>query len=264
MGARRQLRAGTVKPWGTVLATLYHMEGQDDLLEDQLAYYNARAGEYDDWFLRRGQYDRGAPENARWFGELRVLEAALREAEPGGDILELACGSGWWTRRLLSRATRLVAVDASPEMLRLNRERVLDPRVEYALADVFDWRPESEFDFVFFGFWLSHVPRDRFESFWSLVADALKPDGRVFFVDNRHVLGASAPTDNADAQVRRLNDGRTFKIVKVYYEPAELTASLTQLGWRCEVGATQRFFIFGRAIRANPHLLVQRSKRSAR
>jgi SAM-dependent methyltransferase len=225
------------------------MRSRGDLLDEQLAYYRARAEEYDDWFLRREQYDRGREENSRWFGELRVLEAALRAAEPAGDILELACGTGWWTKRLLTRATRLVAVDASPEMLRLNRERVSDPRVDHVLADVFDWKPKSRFDLVFFGFWLSHVPRDRFEGFWSMVDDALNPDGRVFFVDNRHVLSASAPTDEADAQVRRLNDGRTFKIVKVYYEPVELTASLARLGWTCEIWATEKFFIFGTAAR---------------
>jgi trans-aconitate methyltransferase len=61
-------------------------------------------------------------------------------------------------------ATRLVAVDASPEMLRLNREHVSDPRVDYALADLFAWKPQGRFDFVFFGFWLSHVPRHLFDS----------------------------------------------------------------------------------------------------
>jgi SAM-dependent methyltransferase len=109
---------------------------------------------------------------------------------------------------------------------------VSDPRVEHPLADIFQWRSENRFDLVFFGFWLSHVPRDRFADFWSVVGDALKPDGRVFFVDNRRVPGASASTDEADAQVRCLNDGRTFKIVKVHYEPA---ASLGRLGWTCDV-----------------------------
>lgn len=135
-------------------------------------------------------------------------------------------------------------------MLRLNRERVNDPRVEYALADVFDWKPESRFDFVFFGFCLSHVPGDRFGGFWSTVAEALKDGGRVFFVDNRHVPGASAPTDEADAQVRRVNDGRMFRIVKVYYEPAELAANLARLGWTSDISATETFFIFGTAARA--------------
>lgn len=228
---------------------LFRVRRRGNLLDEQLAYYTARAGEYDDWFLRRRQYDRGAEENARWFGELRALEAALREADPGGDILELACGTGWWTKRLVTGATRLVAVDASPEMLRLNRERVSDPRVEYELADLFEWRSENRFDLVFFGFWLSHVPRDRFEDFWGMVADALKPDGRVFFVDNRRVPGASAQTDEADAQIRRLNDGRAFKIVKVYYEAAALTASLGRLGWTCDISAAATFFIFGTAAR---------------
>jgi demethylmenaquinone methyltransferase/2-methoxy-6-polyprenyl-1,4-benzoquinol methylase len=222
---------------------------QNSLLEEQLHYYRARAAEYDDWFLRRGQFDRGVEENAKWSRELRALDMALRETKPAGDVLELACGTGWWTKRLLSGAIRLLAVDAAPEMLRLNRQRVRDPRVEYVQADLFDWQPTDRFDFVFFAFWLSHVPTDRFEAFWSMVADALKPSGRVFFADNKRVPGASASTDDANGQVRRLNDGREFRIVKVYYEPEELTGSLTRLGWRCQVRTTEKFFIFGVADR---------------
>ncbi len=129
------------------------------MLAEQLDYYRARAAEYDDWFVRRGQFDRGAEENARQFADLRVVEEALQERQgPRAACSNWPAGRGWWTQRLVSGANRLVAVDAAPQMLTLNRERVRDPRVEYVLADLFDWRPEGRFDFVFFGFWLSHVP----------------------------------------------------------------------------------------------------------
>ena len=102
-----------------------------------------------------------------------------------GDVLELAGGTGWWTERLAGRADRLTVVDAAPEALALNRERVGRQDVSYAIADLFDWRPERSYDVVFFSFWLSHVPRRRFSSFWSLVRASLRPCGRVFFIDNR-------------------------------------------------------------------------------
>jgi SAM-dependent methyltransferase len=145
----------------------------EELIRQQIEYYRARAGEYDEWFLRQGRYDRGASANERWFAEVDQVQAALERFGPSGRVLELACGTGLWTERLLPHATRLVAVDAAPEALALNRSRLnADARVEYILADLFAWRPDlpERFDVVFFAFWLSHVPRERFRAFWQLVS----------------------------------------------------------------------------------------------
>jgi hypothetical protein len=67
-------------------------EGQ--IVESQMAYYRARAGEYDQWFLRQGRYDQGPEHRTRWFQELAIVETALREEVRGADVLELACGTG--------------------------------------------------------------------------------------------------------------------------------------------------------------------------
>ena len=79
----------------------------DELLQEQLAYYRARAGEYDEWFLRRGRYDRGAALNERWAAEVAAVEEALARFRPEGRVLELACGTGWWSERLVRTAESL-------------------------------------------------------------------------------------------------------------------------------------------------------------
>ena len=103
-------------------------EGQ--IVENQMAYYRARAGEYDQWFLRQGRYDQGPEHRARWFQELASVETALREEVRGADVLELDCGTGLWTCRLAETNTRVVAVDASPEVLAINRERIRSANVK--------------------------------------------------------------------------------------------------------------------------------------
>jgi demethylmenaquinone methyltransferase/2-methoxy-6-polyprenyl-1,4-benzoquinol methylase len=127
------------------------------------------------------------------------------------------------------------------------------PHARFIAADLFAWEPEERFDEVFFSFWLSHVPEDRFDWFWGFVRRALTPDGRVFFIDNLRtpmleLEGSVAHRhyEQADGIVERhLNDGSTFRAVKVHHEPDELTERLTALGWVADVKTTGDFFYYG-------------------
>lgn len=198
-------------------------EDAADLLAEQVAYYRARAPEY----------EAGAP-----WSRGSELSEALDAFRPTGSVLELACGPGIWTERLLRHATDVTAVDASPEMLALASARVGSERVRFVPADLFRWRPDRRYDVVFFGFWLSHVPPERFASFWALVADCLKPGGRVFFVDDAYRTPDELIEGEASATIRRrLGDGTAYRIVKVPYRPADLERRLERLGWRIEVHA---------------------------
>lgn len=222
----------------------------DPLIEQQIAYYRRRASEYDEWFLRQGRYDRGPELNRCWYAEAATLRAVLQAFAPTGHVLELACGTGLWTEHLARYADGLTAVDASPEMLALNQARVHSDKVRYVRADLFTWQPDRVYDVVFFSFWLSHVPPERFVAFWRLVRSCLGEDGRVFFIDSLyeststardHQLGAQGATTS----VRRLNDGQVFEIVKVFYEPADLAARLKELGWSIAVEHTGDYFLSG-------------------
>ena len=117
--------------WGEFAACQPSRAGHDgdvdpeQVLGEQLAYYRARAGEYDRWFVREGRYDRGRKARQMWFSELEQVRAAL-SAVPldGADVVELAAGTGIWTDVLAGRAAYVTAVDASPEMIELNRRRL--------------------------------------------------------------------------------------------------------------------------------------------
>lgn len=222
------------------------------LLAEQARYYCERAGEYEDWWYRRGRYDRGVDANARWFAEAAEVEDALERFRPAGRVLELACGTGLWTRRLVRHADTVTAVDASPEVIELARARLDDPRVDYVRADLFAWEPSTSYDVCFFAFWLSHVPEARFQDFWAKVGRALRPGGRVFFVDSLPSELSSAvdhrlPDPGEETMTRRLADGREFRIVKRFYEPRALSRGLVDLGWDAQVQATPEFFIYGQA-----------------
>ena len=96
------------------------------ILAEQLAYYRARAREYDKWFRREGLHDLGEEHNARWRLELNRVYSALDAFAPRGDVLELAYGTGEWTIRLAEVATSVVGVDAAPEMRELALAKLQD------------------------------------------------------------------------------------------------------------------------------------------
>ena len=208
-----------------------------DLLDEQKRYYAERAPEYDDWWYRRGRYTRDAEQERRWLLDVAELEDALRAFDPRGSVLELAAGTGIWTRRLVPLAERVVAVDANPETLALNT-----PAAELVVADIFDGLPVQQFDVVFFSFWLSHVPESHFEEFWTLVREALAPGGRVFLIDS----GPLETEPGDERQVRQLADGREFSIVKRFWRPAQLAERMRALGFRFDLALTRNeLFLVG-------------------
>ncbi len=226
--------------------------GDEGILHEQKQYYRARAGEYDEWFQRLGRYDKGQDNKKRWFSQTEEVRKALDEFTPAGRVLELACGTGSWTGQLAHHADSVLAVDSSPEVLEINRQKTNAENVSYIEADLFEWRPGEKFDVVAFGFWLTHVPPEKFEWFWDLLRDCLNPGGRVFLVDSLYTPESTAENNKLGAEdeivrTRELNDGRTFRIVKVFYDAKSLTEKLAAVGWQADMRQTQDFFLYGSA-----------------
>jgi trans-aconitate methyltransferase len=220
-----------------------------DIIDRQIAYYRARAGEYDEWLERKGRYDYGPEQRARWFEETAEVARMLRGYARVDYALDVAAGTGLWTKQLACRARHVVALDASPEMIALNRSKVRAENVEYRQVDVFTWEPDRQYDLIFCGFWLSHVLPALLPDFLATLRSALSPKGRLFIVDTLPSPDATAkdhPTPDASAELsrRRLNDGREFEIVKVYYSPNQLKARLDAAGMDSTIWKTNHYFLY--------------------
>jgi demethylmenaquinone methyltransferase/2-methoxy-6-polyprenyl-1,4-benzoquinol methylase len=228
--------------------SVQHGPVADAVLDEQLEYYRARAPEYDDWFERRGRFDRGDAATALWHAEVKQLRRWLALCELSGkDVLELAVGTGIWTAELLALGASVTAVDAAPEMLEELRRRVPEAVMTTVQVDLFTRHPPRKFDAVVSCFFMSHVPDERFDGFLDLLATSVRSGGSVFLLDSaRHELSTAIDHTLPDAadqtMTRRLASGREFTIVKRFRTDEELASACGCHGLRVDVRRTPNYF----------------------
>lgn len=203
-------------------------------------YYAARAREYDRIYEK--------PERQ---ADLRKLEAMLPDALAGRRVLELACGTGYWTQFIIRKANGILAVDASPETLELAAARQLPPgRVELRVADVYDLpNALGRFDGAFAGFWWSHVPVRDQARFLESLDRRLLPGAKVVLLDNLYVEGSSTPVSHRDEdgntyQRRGLADGTEHVVLKNFPTEEELRSSAAEFGRDMEYVRLEFYWLF--------------------
>jgi len=224
--------------------------------EDELVpYYEARAAEYDDWYLRRGRYGHGPIHDLAWQMELDAATTWLDGLPLRGEIVELAAGTGWWSA-LLATKGELHAYDAAAAPLDRAHDRLRAHRLRAHLHVRDAWEPpDRAVDALFAGFWLSHVPRARLAAFLGLARAWIKPGGIFAAIDSlpdpSSGTADSLPAPAPDLSRRRLADGREFTIPKVLYAPDELAAALAAAGFtNVAVRVSGRFFLLASAAAA--------------
>ncbi len=228
------------------------VQSDPDLSAEMIAYYAARALEYDDWYLRRGRYSRGPVHDLAWNIELDQATLWLDGLPIEGEIVELAGGTGWWSTLLAGKGV-LSIYDASEATLEIARQRLVAHGLRAHLHVRDAWaEPDRQVDGLFCGFWLSHVPRARLAEFLGLARRWLRPGGRFGFIDSLpdpHSGALDQPiSSTAEVSRRKLADGREFNVTKVYWQPGELETALRAAGFEGpSVSTTDRFFLLGQA-----------------
>ncbi len=195
-------------------------------------------------------YSRRAPEyEAMWYrddparqAEQAAIVSEMRRLFRGRRVLEVACGTGYWTERIADAAEHLVAIDAAPEVLALARGKNLPPdKVEFRLGDAFALETTAgAFNAGLANFWLSHVAKARLEEFLAGFHRRLGAGAVVFLADNVYVPGVGGelvtPPDCADTFKRRtLADGSEHLVLKNYFGAGELRRMLSLHGTELSV-----------------------------
>lgn len=196
-----------------------------------VAYYAERAAEYERIYQK--------PERKADLNRLRDIVAGTFA---GDDVLEVACGTGYWTAILAGSARSVVATDINDEVLAIARAKGIDPgRVSFRKADAFALpKLDQRFNAGLSAFWWSHVSKMKLRGFLEKFHRVLAPGARVMFIDNVYVEGSSTPVSRTDEhgdtyQLRRLADGSTHEVRKNFPTENELRAAVRDLGTEVQV-----------------------------
>ena len=153
--------------------------------------------------------------------DLRAMESALAAPFAGRRVLEVACGTGWWTPHGARLAASWLATDLNPETMAIAQSKAMPASVRFAVVDAYTLAGIEKhlFDGTFAGFWWSHVPLARLPAWLALLHSRLQPGARVVLLDNRFVAGSSTAISRRDDegntyQRRALDDGSEHEVLK--------------------------------------------------
>lgn len=193
-------------------------------------YYQARAGEYEAIYAK--------PERQ---ADLAALKLWLAAESAGRHVLEIACGTGWWTAVAAPSAAAILATDYNSGPLEIARAKGLGPKVTFAQADAYALGPDlGTFDCGMAHFWWSHVPRGQQRAFLAHFAARLQSGARLLMIDNSYVPGSSTPISRTDHdgntwQRRQLNSGEDHEVLKNFPTSAELKTAFGSISRAVEV-----------------------------
>ena len=192
------------------------MVGNDES-GDIIHYYAKRALEYENIYLK--------PERQDCIEKSKTL---LQKYFKNKSVLEIACGTGFWTEKISETAGSILAIDINSEVLEVAKNKKYRCDVNFLLDDCFELgKADGKYDSLFAGFWFSHIPKSKIKKFFDLGLGKLNENGLLVFMDNIYVEGSSTPISGFDAegnsyQTRELKDKSRYEVLKNFYNENEL------------------------------------------
>jgi demethylmenaquinone methyltransferase/2-methoxy-6-polyprenyl-1,4-benzoquinol methylase len=198
---------------------------------DQIRYYSERAEEYEKI------YDK--PERQQ---DIHKVINFLQQYFNNKGLIEIACGTGYWTQLISKTAKNILATDVNEKVMDIAKSKQYErENVEFKLVDVFNLPDELEkYEAGFGGFIWSHIPKQRLYLFLQNFLSVINPGGLVIFADNNYVEGSSTPIHKTDNngntfQKRKLNDGLEYSIIKNFPIDEELLSLIKPVGTDIEI-----------------------------
>ncbi len=195
------------------------------MIIDQIQYYFERAKEYERIYQK--------PERQEDLKKLRII---LKELFFSKSVLEIACGTGYWTQFISETAKSLFAIDINETVIEIAQSKKYESPTTFEKADIYNLTNAHEkFDSGFGGFIWSHIPKQELDVFLSGFISNISPGGLVVFVDNQYVEGSNTPVDSKDEygntyQIRKLSNRNNYKVMKNFPADKEIMDVIEPIG----------------------------------
>jgi len=193
------------------------------MTQEMITYYAQRAAEYERVYS-----------GPRWQDDLARLKARIPELFAGRRVYEVACGTGYWTRVAAEHAATVHATDVNDDTLALARAKVYRAPGSFERRDAYaSAMGPARFDAGLAALWLSHVDLDRLDTFFRALHSHLAPGSPVLMFDERQRAERETrvPASRIDGagnryEMRQLQSGERYEIVKNFFEPDDLARRL--------------------------------------
>lgn len=189
--------------------------------ENIVSYYKDRAKEYEKVYLKPERQD-----------DLKKITTILQSLFSQKAVLEIACGTGYWTERIAETATSIHATDINQSVIDIAKNKHYKSKTTFELADVFSFTPGTTYESVFGGFIWSHILLQDLDKFIDAIKSLTAPDGTIVFIDNQYVEGSSTAITKMDEQgntyqTRKLENGTSHLVLKNFPTKEFIESKLT-------------------------------------
>ncbi|TKK67191.1 class I SAM-dependent methyltransferase [Ilyomonas limi] len=172
-------------------------------------YYQQRATDYESIYHK--------PERQQ---DIATATTILQNIFIDKQVLEIACGTGFWTEKIAAVASAIHATDINQSVIDIAKQKhYAKANVSFELADFFQYQTAQPYNSLFGGFIWSHILLQEIPTFIATIQCCVAPGGTVVFMDNNFVTGSNLPITHTDAagntfQKRQLADGSTHLVLK--------------------------------------------------
>jgi ubiquinone/menaquinone biosynthesis C-methylase UbiE len=181
----------------------------DKMNTDLVSYYKDRAKEYEKIYSK--------PERQEDFKSATKI---LQEIFTDKQVLEIACGTGYWTEKIAATANSILATDINETVIDIAKKKDFSSKqVSFEVADIYNFPDRNKYESLFGGFIWSHILLQDLDKFISTVNSFVSPGGTVVFMDNNFVEGSNHPITKTDEQgntfqTRKLEDNTAHLVLK--------------------------------------------------
>lgn len=213
--------------------------------QDIISYYKDRANEYEKIYAK--------PERQHDLKDAAiVLQSLLAEME----VLEIACGTGYWTEKIAEAAGAIHATDINESVLNIARNKHYKSKVTFELADFYNFKPEKKYESLFGGFIWSHILLQDLGLFIAKIKELVVPGGTIVFMDNYYVDGSNLPITATDEQgntyqTRQLENGTAHRVLKNFPAKEFVLSKLSDIAAAIDFISLEYYWIVSLELKAN-------------